>query len=326
MRQAFRAASALVRVHVLRQRIPLFVSWNITFRCNLRCKYCASCEVDRDELSTEQVFQGLDALWRAGTRWVTFGGGEPLIRDDIGAVFRHAKQRGFAVYVSTNGALLPRKAEVLNDLDHVNLSLDGRRETHDGVRGAGAFDKAVDAIKLCKERGKDVSLQCVVGTHNLERVSEAVDIASELGVSVMFQPSMRWMSSSLKPNPLAPEPEPYRKAIAAIVELKRNGAPIRNSYAGLAHIARWPNPTPIWCVGGRLIAVVEADGSMLACHQCEVGQFLNGKAAQGRLDNVFKSMAQPLGCVQCWCAPIVELSLLFSLKREPIINAFQRIL
>jgi MoaA/NifB/PqqE/SkfB family radical SAM enzyme len=326
MRQALRAALALVNVHVLRRRIPLFVSWNITFRCNLRCLYCASCEVDRDELDTDRVMHGLDALWNAGTRWLTFGGGEPLIRDDIAAIFRHAKQRGFAVYLSTNGALLPRKTEVLQDLDHVNLSLDGGREIHDRVRGEGSFDKALRAIEICKEHHKDVSLQCVVGTHNLDRVSEAVHIASERGVSIMFQPSMRWMSSSLKPNPLAPEPAAYRKAIAEIVDLKRNGAPIRNSYAGLRHLAQWPDPTPIWCVGARLIAVVEADGSMLACHQCEVGQFLNGNAARGRLDEVFSTVHQPRGCVQCWCAPIVELSLLFSLKPEPILNAIRRIL
>ncbi len=103
MRKAFLAASALVKIHLLRQRVPLFVSWNVTFRCNLRCAYCAACEVDREELGTEQVLRGLDGLWKVGTRWVTFGGGEPLIREDCGEILRYAREKGFQVYLSTNG-------------------------------------------------------------------------------------------------------------------------------------------------------------------------------------------------------------------------------
>jgi MoaA/NifB/PqqE/SkfB family radical SAM enzyme len=325
MRKAFRAASALLKVHLLRRRLPLFLSWNITFRCNLRCAYCAACEVDRDELNAEQVMHGLDAVWRAGSRWVTFGGGEPLIREDIGSILKYAKDKGFQVYISTNGILLPRKVEELKFVDHVNLSMDGDRETHDGVRGEGAFDKAMRALEICREQKKDVSLLCVVGRHNVDRVQEVVDIAKSRGVCVMFQPATRWLSTSMKPNPIAPDIDAYRGAIEKIMALKRAGAPIRNSYSGLRHLAKWPDPTPIWCVGARLIAVVEADGSMLACHQCQVGSFLNGEAPKGGLDQVFHSMRPPQGCSQCWCAPLVELSMLFSMKPEAIFNAMKMI-
>jgi MoaA/NifB/PqqE/SkfB family radical SAM enzyme len=74
--------------------VRLFVLWSITFRCNLRCQYCAAFEVRRDELGTDEVLAGLDTLRAIGARWVTSGGGEPLVRKDIGEIVRHARGAG----------------------------------------------------------------------------------------------------------------------------------------------------------------------------------------------------------------------------------------
>ena len=252
---------------------------------------------------------------------VTFGGGEPLVRRDMGAILQYAKAKGFAVFVSTNGVLLPEQAEVLEWVDHVNLSLDGNREVHDLVRGAGTFDKALAALEVCRERGVGVSLQCVLNKNNLDAAEDAIAVARKYGVSVMFQPATRWLSSSRKPNPIAPDPAPYRRTMAQLVALKREGAPIRNSVAGLRHLARWPDPTRIWCIAGVLIAVVEADGSLLGCHQCQVAQFLNGQAMGGSLREQFAGLRLPEHCAECWCAPLVELALVFSLRPEPVLNA-----
>ncbi len=321
MREALRIAGALFRVHVLRRQTHLFLSWNITFRCNLRCKYCASCDAPNDELDTAAVLAGLDALWDAGTRWITFGGGEPLLRKDIGTILEHAKRKGFQVFVSTNGILVPKKSDVLAHVDHVNISMDGYREVHDLIRGDGAFDKAVKAIQVCKDLRVPVSLQCVLSKHNLDKVAESIDMAAQHGVYVMFQPASKWLSSSLTPNPLAPETGPYRETIEEIIRLKRQGEPVRNSISGLRHLAHWPENTSIWCVASRLTSIVEADGSVLACHQCQIASFLEREADRGVTVEQFKQMKAPVGCRQCWCAPLVELAMIFTLKPEAWLNA-----
>lgn len=324
MRQVIDTALTLFKIHVLRKRVPLFVSWNITFRCNLRCLYCAACDAPHAELDTPEVLAGLDSLWGLGTRWITFGGGEPLVRADIDQILHYSKKKGFQTYLSTNGWLLEKHLdEIRSCVDHINLSLDGGREVHDRVRGEGSHDKALEALDLCKAAGIHASLQCVLNRYNLDDVDTAIDIATRRGVSIMFQPATKWLSTSTKENPIAPETEAYRNAIRHIVQRKKEGAPVRNSFTGLRHLALWPNPQSIFCVAGRAMAILEADGSMLGCHQCQVKDFLEGTSGQGSLEQKFGALRLPRHCVQCWCAPVVELCLFFSLRPEAMWNALR---
>jgi MoaA/NifB/PqqE/SkfB family radical SAM enzyme len=324
MRQAFETGLALLKIHVLRKRVPLFLSWNITFRCNLRCMYCAACDAPHNELDTKEVLSYLDSLWRLGTRWITFGGGEPLVRRDIDEILQGSRRRGFQTYLSTNGWLLGEHTDVVRDcVNHVNLSLDGAREVHDRVRGEGSYDKVIEAIGICKSLGIPLSLQCVLNRYNLDSVDEAVSAARRYDVPIMFQPATKWLSTSVKENPIAPETGEYRKAIDHIVQLKKKGAPVRNSFAGLRHLALWPDPHPIFCVAGRAMAILEADGSLLACHQCQVKDFLDGSTSRGSFEEKFAAMRLPVRCAQCWCAPVVELCLFFSLRPEPMLNALR---
>ena len=71
------------------------------------------------------------------------------------------------------------------------------------------------------------------------------------------------------------------------------------------------------------MAILEADGAMIACHQCQVSDFLSGTATDGSIEEKFKKMRLPTGCVQCWCAPVVELCLFFSLRPEVMLNALR---
>jgi len=318
--------AALVKVRLLGRKIPIFVEWNVTFRCNLRCRYCAAFEVDRPELGTEAICAGLDELWWLGTRWITFGGGEPLMRKDLSTILEHAKQRGFQVFLSTNGWFLPQRRAELEWIDHVNLSLDGGPEVHDAVRGDGAFDKTVEAIRVCNEEGVPASLQCVLSSLNLDAIDDVIAVASEHGVPVMFQPATQRLDSSTKRNPIAPAVDAYREAMARLIALKRQGAPIRNSLPGLRHLARWPDPTPIWCSAGIVTCSIEPDGTLVACHQAQVGAFLKGGEPTGTLTERYAAARIPQHCVQCWCAPVVELALLFSLEPGVIWNALRTFL
>ncbi len=321
--QALSLARALVRVRLLRRPTPLFCGWNVTFRCNLRCKYCGACDAPRDELSTAEMIERLDGLRELGTRWITFGGGEPLMRRDMPDILEAAHRKGFNTFLSTNGWLLPERREVLQWVQHVNMSLDGTRETHDAVRGAGAFDKAIEAAVLCRESGVPASFQCVLSSFNLGEIEDVVRIAREQSFPVMFQPATRWLDTSTAPNPIAPPVEEYRRAMTRLIELKKQGAPIRNSVSGLRHLAAWPDPKAIWCSAGLLSFTIEPDGYVLACHQAQVGAFLQRTPQQGGVSDRYRAMPIPQGCRLCWCAPVVEMALVFSLNPGAVWNAFR---
>jgi MoaA/NifB/PqqE/SkfB family radical SAM enzyme len=322
MHQNLVAAAALFKVHVLRRRMPLLILWNITSRCDARCLYCAAFEINRPELSTSDVKDRLDALWPLGCRWITFGGGEPLLRPDIGEIIRHAKAVGFSVFISTNGWRASERAADLALVDHVNLSLDGPRELHDEIRGQGAFDQAFNALDVCREQRVRVSFQCVLSKFNVEHPEEVLELARLRGIPVMFQPATKWLNSSLKPNPFAPEPEKHARAIEKLIALKKQGALIRNSFTGLQHVAHWPASTPIPCGAGTFTATIESDGSMVACHH-QIAEFLSSTPDTDPAGVQFARLALPSGCAQCWCAALVEMNLIFSPSLESIWNAYR---
>jgi len=326
--RAVHAATALGRIFILRQRVPLFVGWNVTFRCNLRCRYCGACDARREELDTAGMLRGLDELWALGARWITFGGGEPLLRSDMGDIVAHARKLGFEPFLSTNGWLVPRCMDTVRLASHVNLSLDGPREIHDEVRGAGAFDHTLDAVRACRGAGVPVSFQCTLSSFNLHSVDEVVALAESLDVPVMFQPATAWLDSSAEPNPIAAERGAYHEAINRLMELKRAGRPIANSTAGLGHLAHWPENRSIWCGAGRIMVEIEPDGRMLACHQYEFARASTEDAggAPPSITEQFTRMTALPGCPQCWCGPIVELATIMSLQPGAVMGALRRFL
>jgi cyclic pyranopterin phosphate synthase len=109
---------------------------SITDRCNFRCVYCMPKEVfgrdyaflERQELlSLEEIERVVRVFAQLGVRTVRITGGEPLVRRNVehlvellGAI------PGLELALTTNGALLPQKAEALAQagLDRVTVSLD----------------------------------------------------------------------------------------------------------------------------------------------------------------------------------------------------------
>ena len=326
-RRAAHAAMALCRIFLLGKRVPLFVSWNVTFRCNLRCRYCGACDVHEEGLDTAGVLRGLDELWALGARWITFGGGEPLLRSDMGEIMTHARKLGFEPFLSTNGWLVPRQMDVVRLAGHVNLSLDGPRAVHDEARGVGAFDHTLDAARVCRDAGVPVSFLCTLSSVNLQSVDDVVALAESMDVPVMFQPATAWLDSSAQTNPIAPERDAYRSTINRLIELRRAGRPVANSVAGLRHLAHWPESAPVWCGAGRIMAVVEPDGRLLACHQCDFARTAaepRGGADASITEQFARTPALP-GCAQCWCGPVVELAMLFSMRPGAVFGALRRL-
>jgi len=86
-----KAAFQYLKARTLGRRIPLYVGFFITQKCNLNCIYCFPDSPNRKnetEFSTEEIFRIVDELYAMGTRYITILGGEPLIRKDFGLKFK----------------------------------------------------------------------------------------------------------------------------------------------------------------------------------------------------------------------------------------------
>ncbi len=136
------------------------VIWNLIRRCNLTCKHCYTTSADIDfpgELSTPEIYRVMDDLRAFNVPVLILSGGEPLLHPDIFAISARAKSMGFYVALSSNGTLITshnidRIAEI--GYQYIGISLDGMREGHDQFRQQqGAFDAALDGIRLCRAKG-----------------------------------------------------------------------------------------------------------------------------------------------------------------------------
>jgi GTP 3',8-cyclase len=108
---------------------------SVTDRCNFRCVYCMPKEIysrghrflERRELLTfEEITRVARVFVDAGVRKLRITGGEPLVRRDLERLIAQLAALDADLTLTTNGALLPEKAQALADagLRRVTVSLD----------------------------------------------------------------------------------------------------------------------------------------------------------------------------------------------------------
>ncbi|HYY34664.1 MAG TPA: GTP 3',8-cyclase MoaA [Gaiellaceae bacterium] len=109
---------------------------SVTDRCNFRCVYCMPKEVfgrdyrflERRELLTfEEIARLARAFVSVGVEKIRLTGGEPLVRRELERLVELlAAIPGLDLTLTTNGSLLPQKAQALADagLRRVTVSLD----------------------------------------------------------------------------------------------------------------------------------------------------------------------------------------------------------
>jgi MoaA/NifB/PqqE/SkfB family radical SAM enzyme len=157
---------------------PFEIAWNVTYRCNLRCKHCyENAGQKRPELSTDEAKQVLDKLSKLsgiGLPALSFSGGEPLARNDFFELAAYAKKRVGYLSIASNGTLITRdNAKRIKDVgvDYVEISIDGTTPgVHDSFRGIpSAFERAIEGVKNSLEEGVDTCIATVLHQGQPER-------------------------------------------------------------------------------------------------------------------------------------------------------------
>ena len=76
--------------------VPLGVQFDVTYRCNERCVHCYLDHDDHGEMTTAEITDVLDQLAEAGVFFLTFSGGEVLMRMDFFRILEYARSLLFA--------------------------------------------------------------------------------------------------------------------------------------------------------------------------------------------------------------------------------------
>lgn len=160
---------------------PVTAVWEITNGCNMRCNHCgSSCEDARkDELTTEEALNACDDMGRLGMKWITLSGGEPLTRKDWPLLAGRLFKNGIIPNIITNGWLvndtMVRIAEE-NGVETISISLDGIKETHDGIRKKGSYDKVISAFKTLDTFNHMSGANTTVTKHNIGELDQIKEI------------------------------------------------------------------------------------------------------------------------------------------------------
>lgn len=180
------------RVHA--DGVKPVVIWNLTRRCNLRCRHCYTASGDvpfPGELTHAQAMGVLDDLAAFRIPALILSGGEPLSRFDFFDLAERARALDFRhLSLSTNGtrlngAVADRVAAL--GFDYVGISLDGIGAVNDWFRGReGAFDEALAGVRACKARGVKVGLRFTLTADNAATLPGMLDLCDTEGVDKFY--------------------------------------------------------------------------------------------------------------------------------------------
>lgn len=266
----------MARTHGSPAGPPRLISWNLTLRCPLKCSHCyvkAGREAD-GVLSTEEALAVIDQVRAVGTPVVVLSGGEPLLREDLCTIARHGTEQGLRMVMGTSGFSLDRPmAARLRDagIKAVAVSIDSTDPAvHDSFRGvSGAWEKAVQAIKNCREEGIGVQVNMTLIRPSAGDVESVVGLGTGLGVNdyQVFFP----VPTGRAEGAVLPDPRDYEDVIRQVLILCRDsGVNLRPTcvpqFRRIATELGISNPA--WgrgCIAGTSYCRIYANGDVTPC-------------------------------------------------------------
>lgn len=185
-------------------RGPLFVTWLVTFDCNVHCKFCSTHQLKKEfpeKITRERALELAHQIGRSGTWVCGFTGGEVLIWPHLFEVVKILKSYGVHVYIVSNGLTLEENVDAILEtgVDYVVVSLEASNaEEHNFIRKSlirekrDVFEAAIEGIEALKSKRKGdspkIKSSTVFSPESLPRIQKTLKELEELVDVSSFQP------------------------------------------------------------------------------------------------------------------------------------------
>ncbi len=272
---------------------PVAVLWDLTGRCNLRCRHCvvgstSSCS---DDLTPEECQRLVDEMAGFGVQQLILSGGEPLLRPDFLDIGRHAVSHKLSLQVATNATLVTAKvAAALGEFGAAaQVSLDAADPvTHDDFRQVqGAWRRATRGIRHLLAVKVPITLAATVTTANIEQILDLYRMAADLGVTTFrilpFVPYGR--GGQYRALEVSPEQMRHLTEELNILrgEVGLPIAPMEFECTFRPPPPSQPDPlTHVGCDGGIAYCTINSKGEVLPCN------FFSGAEAENVREHSFE--------------------------------------
>lgn len=286
-----------------RNGMPLSGTFELTPCCNMACKMCYVRKTKEEQekiapLRTAKEWLELGKTAREqGMLYLLLTGGEPFLHPDFREILSGLHRMGLLISINSNGTLIDEETvEWLNETPpvRINITIYGASdETYARLCGnPKGFTQTARAIRLLKEAGIQVKINCSVTPYNVDDLEGIYAFAREEGLlvqatSYMFPPLRRDTSMVGQNDRFSPQEAAYQSACILALDLGEEEFLRRVSHnESLAFPKEMEEDCPeidgegegIRCRAGKCSFWITWDGRMLPC----------GMFPEGNAQNVFQ--------------------------------------
>ncbi|WFR56533.1 radical SAM protein [Anaerocolumna sp. AGMB13025] len=168
----------------------MHLTWDITTRCNLRCKHCGAISLVEQNKPEYKNWKKVIDYVSTFVDHMTLLGGEPLLHPEIEEIIHYACSYGIKVSLITNGQAEGSLVDAImkHPIASIFVSMEGLLDSHDQVRGTGTWKKAMDTLKHLTYLNKYKSPRTQIGVNivanklNRHEILDFMESTKELGI------------------------------------------------------------------------------------------------------------------------------------------------
>ncbi len=160
--------------------IPASATFELTYKCNLNCIHCYIDKKEEEkELSAKKIKNIITEFRNLGGAYITFTGGDPLLKKDFEEIFNFTRDKHIAVSILSpcwNAEETMLKRIAAKGLFTFQLSFYGHNaEIHDRFTAKkGSFEKTLASARLLKKLGVTVFAAVTVSRENIRYFDEII--------------------------------------------------------------------------------------------------------------------------------------------------------
>ncbi len=252
---------------------PRWLLAELTYSCPLQCPYCAN-PIDfariKSELNTEDWLRVLSEARAMGAVQLGFSGGEPLVRQDLTELVKHARQLGYFSNLITSGyGMTEAKIVELKEagLDHIQVSIQSPEKTlNDELAGTESYDHKKEVARLVKKNGYPMVLCVVIHRKNIHQMHDILAMASDLGADYLELANTQYYGwAHLNRDQLLPTKEQFVEAESIAQAYKEK---VKGKMKIYYVVPDFYEDRPKACMNGwgTTFLTIAPDGTALPCH------------------------------------------------------------
>jgi radical SAM protein with 4Fe4S-binding SPASM domain len=229
-------------------------------------------------------FTQLIQIQGAGHGQINLTGGEPFLRDDLfgllEAIVADKTPLGFSIL--TNGTFIDRAmARRLRQFGpkYVQISIDGRKETHDSIRGAGDFERAVAAVRELVRATITTLISFTAHRGNYRDFPAVARLGRRLRVARVWADRLIPAGSGSHLESLNPDETREFLALMRSAREKSQGGWLRHTEIPLHRSLQFlEGGMPYRCSAGSTLITILSNGDVVPCRRLPI-----------RVGNVFEN-------------------------------------